>query len=154
MVLQVHYASIEHIPESGDDSGIMIEWTTEEQPKIAGVMLLETGGLALPHSTTFFESACEIEDEREIHPFAFRTHTHKLGKVVSGWRVRDRANWDLIGKRDPQLPQMFYDINDSSMIIRKGDIIAARCTMVNLNFYKNILKLKILKFKNDEMCNR
>ena len=80
LVLQVHYASIDEIPASGDDSGIFTEFTVEEQPKVAGVLLLGTGGMAPPHSTTFFDTACEIEDGREIHPFAFRTHTHKLGK--------------------------------------------------------------------------
>lgn len=50
--------------------------------QIAGVLLLGTGGLAPPHSTTFFETACEIEDGREIHPFAYRTHTHSLGEKI------------------------------------------------------------------------
>ena len=48
-------------------------------PKTAGVLLLGTGGFAPAHTTTFFETACMMDDEREIHPFYFRTHTHKLG---------------------------------------------------------------------------
>ena len=40
-------------------------------------------------------------------------------------------DWTLIGKADPQLPQMFYPVEDSEMIIRNGDTIAARCTMVS-----------------------
>lgn len=71
---------MDHIPPAGDDSGIFLEVTSKEQPKTAGVMLLATNGMALPHSTTFFETACEIEDDQELHPFAFRTHTHSLGK--------------------------------------------------------------------------
>ena len=83
-----------------------------------------------------FQTACEIEDQREIHPFAFRTHTHRcgsksdwlslwlnlkwssrwmiskwvvmmilisLGRVVSGWRVRNNRDWTLIGKKSPQV---------------------------------------------------
>jgi hypothetical protein len=53
-----------------------------------------------------------------------------LGKAVSGWRVRDKNTWKLIGKKDPQLPQMFYPVANE-MVIKKGDIVAARCTMVN-----------------------
>ncbi len=132
LVLQVHYASIDNIPADGDDSGVILEFTQEEQPKVAGVLLLGTGGMASPHTTTFFETACEIEDPRDIHPFAFRVHTHSLGKVVSGYKVHNRSNWELIGKRDPQKPQMFYPVNDSSMTITKGDVLAARCTMVSL----------------------
>ena len=80
LVLQVHYASLEHIPEDGDDSGIFLRFSHRPLPRTAGVLLLGTGGMTPPHSTTFFESACEIEDGRPIHPFAFRTHTHSLGK--------------------------------------------------------------------------
>merc|ERR1712025_1538270 len=82
LVLQVHYASVDYISPEGDDSGVILEYTEEEQPKTAGVLLLGTGGSAPAHSTTYFETSCEIEDSRQIHPFAFRTHTHSLGKVV------------------------------------------------------------------------
>ena len=53
-----------------------------------------------------------------------------LGKVVSGWRVRNMSQWDLIGKRDPQLPQMFYPVANTSTTLMPQDVIAARCTMV------------------------
>ena len=53
-----------------------------------------------------------------------------LGKVVSGWRVRNMSQWDVIGKRDPQLPQMFYPVANTSTTLMPGDVIAARCTMV------------------------
>ena len=55
------------------------------------------------------------------------------GKVVSGWKVTDKKDWNLIGKRSPQLPQMFYPVADSEMTLTKGDIVAARCTMVCCN---------------------
>ena len=59
-----------------------------------------------------------------------------LGKVVSGWRVQNMSHWDLIGKRDPQKPQMFYPVADEKVTLKPGDVVAARCTMV-----KNINKL-------------
>lgn len=115
--------------------------------------------MAPPHTTTFFETACEMEDSRVIHPFAFRVHTHSLGKVqnydlgcypdqasnynfkllgkvVSGWKVSGNDKWDLIGKRDPQLPQMFYPVENKSLTISSGDHIASRCTMVIINQLK------------------
>ena len=69
----------------------VIEFTSVEQPKVAGVLLLGTGGMAPPHSTTFFDTACEIEDGRVIHPFAFRTHTHRLG-IVKVNLIKDKIN--------------------------------------------------------------
>ena len=85
--VQVHYASVDYIPAEGDDSGVFLEYTEQEQPKTAGVLLLGTGGSAPPHSTTYFETSCEIEDSRQIHPFAFRTHTHSLGKLADNSSV-------------------------------------------------------------------
>jgi len=148
LVLQVHYASVDYIAPSGDDSGVFLQYTEEEMPKTAGVMLMVTGGSAPPHSTTYFETACEIEDDRQIHPFAFRTHTHSLGKVVSGWRVRNNNDWTLIGKKDPQLPQMFYPVEEK-MTITKGDTLAARCTMVNHRDRTTYIGMT----GKDEMCN-
>jgi len=57
---------------------------------------------------------------------------HFEGKVVSGWKVTNNFEWSLIGKRDPQLPQMFYPIANESFTINHGDYIAARCTMVSV----------------------
>lgn len=137
LVLQVHYAHIDKIPDVGDNSGVILHYTEKEQPKTAGVILLGTGGMAPAHSTTFFETACSVEDARTIHPFAFRTHTHSLGQVVSGWKVSNGQDWSLIGKKSPKEPQMFYPIPDAGLTFTKGDILAARCTMVNNFSQKN-----------------
>ena len=53
------------------------------------------------------------------------------GKVVSGWKVQNKEDWELIGKKSPQLPQMFYPVEDKKMTLTQGDTVAARCTMVN-----------------------
>ena len=34
LVLQVHYASVANIPPEGDDSGVFLQYTDEEQPKV------------------------------------------------------------------------------------------------------------------------
>jgi len=148
LVLQVHYASVDHIPQEGDDSGVFLQYTEQEMPRTAGVLLMGTGGSAPPHSTTYFETACEIEDPRQIHPFAFRTHTHSLGRVVSGWRVRNNEEWTLIGKKSPQVPQMFYPV-ETEMTLTAGDVVAARCTMVNTRDRTTMVG----PTGEDEMCN-
>lgn len=45
----------------------------------------------------------------ELHPFAYRVHTHKLGSVVAGYVIQE-GKWNLLGKRDPQTPQVRYSI--------------------------------------------
>ncbi|GBP42044.1 Peptidylglycine alpha-hydroxylating monooxygenase [Eumeta japonica] len=72
-------------------------------------------------------------------------------KVVSGYVVRRSLNgdkWQLLGKKDPQLPQMFYPVRDQSPI-SYGDVLAARCTMNNTLNYP----VPIGATNKDEMCN-
>ena len=60
-------------------------------------------------------------------------HTHRLGKVVSAWRVRRNLagedRWTLIDKRDPLKGQHFYPIQDPDLILRYGDTMAYRYTL-------------------------
>ena len=49
------------------------------------------------------------------------------GRVVSGYKVtRDgsKDKWQLIGKKDPQLPQMFYPV-DNELTLKKGDNVVS-----------------------------
>lgn len=50
-------------------------------PKLAGVLLLGTGGFVPPNDEEHMETACVIEENKTLHPFAFRTHTHSLGRL-------------------------------------------------------------------------
>lgn len=82
-----------------------------------------------PMAVEHMETTCTIDEDKIIHPFAFRVHTHSLGKAVSGYRIRN-GKWTLLGKRDPMKPQMFYPVNNTEPIIL-GDMLAARCTMLS-----------------------
>ena len=64
--------------------------------------------------------------------------------------MSDNKNWNLIGKRSPQLPQMFYPVADSEMTLTKGDIVAARCTMVCTILFSQIFLL--LQQKKEQNC--
>ncbi|XP_043241915.1 peptidylglycine alpha-hydroxylating monooxygenase-like [Amphibalanus amphitrite] len=154
LTLQVHYADVSLFQDgkTKDDSGVFLTYTTNPQPKSAGVLLMGTGGYIFPNSEEHMETACDITEDTVLHPFAFRTHTHQLGTVVSGWRARysrsDGYRWTLIGKMNPQLPQMFYPVLDN-VTITTGDIVAARCTMNN--FRSRFTKIGLTA--EDEMCN-
>ena len=68
-------------------------------------------------------------------------HTHRLGKVVSAWRVRRNLagedQWTLIDKRDPLKGQHFYPIQDPNLTLRYGDTMAYRYTLKQ-NFLKMV----------------
>ena len=71
------------------------------------------------------------------------------GKVVSGWKVENSDSWELIGKKDPQKPQMFYPVENTDLTLTEGDVVAARCTMVN----NRDRTTYVGSTKEDEMCN-
>ncbi|KRZ12071.1 putative peptidylglycine alpha-hydroxylating monooxygenase Y71G12B.4 [Trichinella pseudospiralis] len=161
LVLQVHYmhplqgdVTLENYFKiklnilEADFSGVTLTSTTTPMPNLAGVLLIATDGMIKANSKENFEAACLIDEDVEIHPFAFRVHAHDRGIVVSGFKVHgDR--WDLIGKKSPKEPQMFYPVNNTDMVIRKNDIVAARCTMENIEDRD----IKIGATGDDEMCN-
>ncbi|XP_050680602.1 peptidylglycine alpha-hydroxylating monooxygenase [Leptidea sinapis] len=150
LVLQVHYMA--KFPEGKtDDSGVFLQYTTKQMRRQAGVLLMGTSGVIGPNRVEHMETACTIREDKVIHPFAFRTHTHSLGKLVSGYVVcqSERGDkWNLIGSKDPLLPQMFYPVEDPTPI-RPGDIVAARCVMNNTHNHV----VKIGATNKDEMCN-
>ncbi|XP_067666328.1 probable peptidylglycine alpha-hydroxylating monooxygenase 1 isoform X1 [Haliotis asinina] len=151
LVLQVHYKNVTTFlpPQNNKDaSGLNLITQKTKLPRRAGVYLMGTGGRIKPKSTVFMETACKFKDDLTIHPFAFRTHTHSLGQVVSGYRIRD-GKWTEIGRMSPQKPQMFYNATTPNMTVKQGDILAARCTMIN----DKDTTVRIGATQNDEMCN-
>ncbi len=115
--------------------------------------MLHTGGFVKSGQVEYFESACEISENVEIHPFAYRTHAHKLATVNSGYVIKTNPlsgeqHWTEIGRRSPQLPQMFFPATNK-VTVGKGDILAARCTMKNFRDHT----VSIGPTGDDEMCN-
>lgn len=64
---------------STDSSGVFLHYTERPLKKVAGVLLLGTGGLIPPMQTEHMETSCQMKEKTTIYPFAFRTHTHVLG---------------------------------------------------------------------------
>lgn len=122
-----------------DNSGIFLHYTERQLDKLAGVILLGTGGSIPPKTTEHMETSCWIKERKTIHPFAYRTHTHGLGTVVAGYRVRkdggDVYNWTLLGKRNPQTPQMFYPALNTETI-GFGDQLVSDAEWWMVHFYK------------------
>ena len=61
--------------------------------------------LPLFSSDVHSDIACKYDGVANIHPFAFRTHAHGLGKVITGYLIRN-GEWTVIAQGDPQWPQV------------------------------------------------
>ncbi|XP_013870563.1 peptidyl-glycine alpha-amidating monooxygenase A [Austrofundulus limnaeus] len=149
-VLQIHYGDVSAFRDHHRDcSGLSLKMTTKRQPFIAGIYLLMSVDTIIPpgKKVTNSDIACDYTSY-PIYPFAFRTHTHRLGKVVSGYRIRN-GKWSLIGRQSPQLPQAFYPTN-KEVNVQYGDTMAARCVFTGEG---RTSKTYIGGTSNDEMCN-
>uniref|UniRef100_A0A915DGP2 peptidylglycine monooxygenase n=1 Tax=Ditylenchus dipsaci TaxID=166011 RepID=A0A915DGP2_9BILA len=151
LVLQVHYM---HESDKEDHSGVSVVSTLEPQPRTAATLLMVTGGEIQPKSEEQLEVACVVDEPVQMHPFAFRVHTHRHGTKVGGWVVRENAvngqdEWIKLGERNPQLPQLFETVANQSIVVSQGDILAARCNIKNTEDRK----IEVGSTSEDEMCN-
>lgn len=75
---------------------------------MAGVYLFASGTPIPPgQPASLNQISCSFNSDVVLHPFAFRTHTHQMGRVVSGYvKKSTTGEWIQIGKRNPQWPQV------------------------------------------------
>ncbi|XP_045693855.1 peptidyl-glycine alpha-amidating monooxygenase isoform X9 [Phyllostomus hastatus] len=149
-VLQVHYGDISAFRDDHKDcSGVSLHLTRLPQPLIAGMYLLMSVDTVIPAGQKVVNSDISCHYKKyPMHVFAYRVHTHHLGKVVSGYRVRN-GQWTLIGRQSPQLPQAFYPV-EHPVDVSFGDILAARCVFTGEGRTE---ATHIGGTSNDEMCN-
>ncbi|XP_052796467.1 peptidylglycine alpha-hydroxylating monooxygenase-like [Mya arenaria] len=148
VVIQIHYTHASK-PNETDTSGVTIQFTKNKLTYQAGYYVLYTYGYIPPHTQDYhLETACDFVQNYSIFPLAYRTHAHSLGVVTSGYQVRD-GRWTEIGRMSPQLPQTFYNVTNPGLEVKKGDILAARCTMSSERDFPTVIGPR----NEDEMCN-
>ncbi|XP_039704309.1 peptidyl-glycine alpha-amidating monooxygenase isoform X16 [Pteropus medius] len=149
-VLQVHYGDISAFRDNHKDcSGVSLHLTHLPQPLIAGMYLMMSVDTVIPAGEKVVNSDISCHYKKyPMHVFAYRVHTHHLGKVVSGYRVRN-GQWTLIGRQSPQLPQAFYPV-EHPVDVSFGDILAARCVFTGEGRTE---ATRIGGTSSDEMCN-
>ncbi|XP_064358004.1 peptidyl-glycine alpha-amidating monooxygenase-like isoform X3 [Dromaius novaehollandiae] len=149
-VLQVHYGDISAFRDKHKDcSGVTLHLTRQKQPLIAGMYLMMSVNTVIPPGEKVVDADIACHYKRfPMHLFAYRVHTHRLGKVVSGYRVRN-GQWTLIGRQSPQLPQAFYPV-EHPVDVHFDDILAARCVFSGEG---RTTETHIGGTANDEMCN-
>ena len=73
-------------------------------------------------ATVLWDSACRLLGTAAVQPWAFLGHTHRLGRLVTGWRVAGAGGGDMawagLGSTDPTLPQSFRPVSKYKFNIR------------------------------------
>ncbi|KAK6178789.1 hypothetical protein SNE40_011296 [Patella caerulea] len=146
IVLQIHYA---HSSTAPDESGIRIYLTRQKQKYVAGIFLMMSYRLNIPPNTPVVHAdiSCKYFGETSMHPFAYRTHAHDLGRVITGYQYN--TTYHMIGKGNPQWPQAFYPTKED-IEIKPGDSLIARCTFNSTGRDRPTFAGATGK---DEMCN-
>ncbi|KAI3389599.1 hypothetical protein SNEBB_009886 [Seison nebaliae] len=151
LVIQLHYKT----PSKNDHSGIILHTTGKKTKYQLGYYVLATVGFIPPKIKNFhMESGCVLSNEINMYPIAYRVHAHSLGRVNSGYVIKEVNGtriWYEIGRNSPQQPQMFYESTlPNNFKISQNDVLASRCTMNSMkrNRYTNIGAKH-----SDEMCN-
>ncbi|XP_059168734.1 peptidyl-glycine alpha-amidating monooxygenase B-like isoform X2 [Physella acuta] len=149
LVLQVHYAKSFTANEKEDTSGIKLYTTHQKQDFVAGIFLLADSSFSIPNGNPAYpvDISCKFPMQKSIVPFAYRTHAHGLGRVITGYQYNGTHH--TIGKGNPQWPQTFYPVQEK-IEIKPGDSLAARCTYDSTSMDKPV---NVGSTGNDEMCN-
>merc|ERR1719322_1039338 len=148
LVLQVHYAK----PQQNDNSGLAVLVRQTKPKYTAGMFLLLRSYLEIPPFTPAVHGDvnCQANLRSPIHVFAYRTHAHTLGSVISGYRYSaSDGQWSMLAKGNPNWPQAFYPM-EKEEIVNPGEILAARCTYDSRG---HSTMTKIGHTGGDEMCN-
>lgn len=157
LVAELHYLHVKQFTNGKKDhSGVRITLDNTPKPNIAGIYLVAGAGTwswSIPAHVKKYhmDAGCTYKPSSGgpvFHAFRFRVHTHSLGSVVTGYRVRD-DKWTLIGKGDPQQPQAFNPTT-SVLDIKPGDTLMMRCTY---NSQGRDRVTNIGSTHKDEMCN-
>lgn len=131
VVLQVHYLKLR---PPGDSSGVRLRLTSAPVPYSAGLVAYASGFSVPPRkNSTLVPNECCYSGFEPLHGFAFRVHTHALGRRVfldhtpaAAGRGRGKGKAVRALEQDPQLPQGFYPA-DPVVTIHPGDKLQATC---------------------------
>ena len=165
LVLEVHYLQAQD-PSASTQSGLVVH-LEEGIPRRAMSVLAFATGFQLPpqNPKVLVPNTCCYSMARPLTAFAFRVHTHALGREVylermTAGRMTDTNAADpadgsgpvrLMG-RDPQLPQLFEKLPDwgAPIVIRPGDKLRATCVF---DTTERLTTTNAGWGHGDEMCN-
>nr|AEI84584.1 peptidylglycine alpha-amidating monooxygenase [Conus bullatus] len=148
VVVQIHYAKSFSENEEPDKSGIRLHLSKKKPQYVAGVYIMVATFDIPPNETKYnVNISCKHDENFSMFPFAYRTHAHNLGRVITGYEYN--GTYNLIGKGNPMWPQAFYPTN-TSVEVKPGDSLVARCTFNSVGLNHTV---SVGSTGDDEMCN-
>eukprot|EP00884_Botryococcus_braunii_P000484 jgi/Botrbrau1/10436/Bobra.0133s0043.1 len=146
LVLQVHYT---HKRPEGDRSGVRLKLTDAHLPFAAGMMMYAKYFELPPGKPSHIvPNKCCYHGFEPAHGFAFRVHTHALGRSVYLDRLAEGGGMERLAEHSPQLPQGFTPL--SGVTFWPGDRLQQACDY-NTTEMDHVVRAG--STHSDEMCN-
>lgn len=148
VLLQAHYKN----PSNAEDLlqptvNLTLKMTEERKPFRMQKMELVSLGYIPAKSVFSSEVALKWTGQR-IQAVSYNVHTHNYGIFVEGYLIKN-GTVSLIGKKKTEgHSNPHYEV-DGTLIIERGDIIAARCVYQNNETFPVQFGMR----NRDEMCN-
>ncbi|BDA41933.1 probable peptidyl-glycine alpha-amidating monooxygenase [Coccomyxa sp. Obi] len=123
LVLQVHYT---HMRPPGDKSGMRLKLTDAPLPFSAGMMMYASYFQIPPKkSSHLVPTKCCYAGFEPAYGFAYRVHTHALGRSVYMDRIEKDGSHSRVCEHSPQLPQGFTPVSNITFL--PGQVLEATC---------------------------
>ncbi|KAK9908849.1 hypothetical protein WJX75_003782 [Coccomyxa subellipsoidea] len=123
LVLQVHYT---HKRPAGDQSGMRLKLTDAALPFSAGMMMYASYFQIPPQKPSHLvPTKCCYAGFEPAYGFAYRVHTHALGRSVYMDRIEKDGSHNRVCEHSPQLPQGFTPVSNITFL--PGQVLEATC---------------------------
>ena len=131
-------------------TGVEMTISPQNPKKLVGIFLLGSMHINLPPKEwANVHVSCPYRWDDEIEVFAYRTHAHSNGKVITGAKLDKGGNFEMIGKGNPQWPHAFFTRVGGPIKLGPGDDVFATCRYYNDNDFR----VGVGGARTDEMCN-
>lgn len=141
LVLTVHfYAGPGNESRWDGDKGVVISFARDDAQhafkRVDALNSLTEQGLFPARHAEHVENKCLITSEYDLHPYGIFAQGHFYINLTTVWKVDGKSGeWSLIAKLDPlfvpQSGDRLIPINDTSLVLKKGDSILSRCHFYN-----------------------
>ena len=131
-------------------TGVEMTVSPQKPKKLVGIFLLGSMHINLPPKEwANVHVSCPYRWDDEIEVFAYRTHAHSNGKVITGAKLDKGGHFEMIGKGNPQWPHAFFTRVGGPIKLGPGDDVFATCRYYNDNDFR----VGVGGARTDEMCN-
>jgi len=152
IVMQIHYAHASTQPDN--TNGLNLRFTREKPRFEAGIFVISSTSstkynIPAHKSSHTITIGCKLPAQTPVRFFAYRPHTHDLGRVLSGFRyVPKTGQYENFVWTNPLWPQAFYPLQPY-ITIQPDERIIVRCTY---NSRDRSATTRMGQTNHDEMC--